>query len=335
MLGYAVRRVFQLIPVLLGITLLVFLIFHYTADPTQVILGLHGSKEQRLALRKEMGLDDPLVVQYGRYLGGLAKGDLGQSWMRRTPVAREIGEKFPHTVELTMVAMVITIVVGVFLGVLSAVRPYTLIDYLSMTLALLAVSIPVFVLGLLLIMFLAVDLKVLPINGRMSATLLDTFRPPTNFYLTYALLHGQWPFAKDLLRHMAMPAFVLSAATTALVARMTRATMLEVIGQDFIRTARAKGLAERVVIYKHALKNAMIPIVTVIGLELGKLLGGALLTETVFTWPGLGTLTISALEAQDLPLVQGVVVLIATLFVTANLAVDLLYAALDPRIRYA
>jgi peptide/nickel transport system permease protein len=201
--------------------------------------------------------------------------------------------------------------------------------------ALLAVSIPVFVLGLFLISWFAIDLNWLPINGRMDALMLDSYRPPTNFYLSYALFTGKWRYAADLIKHMLMPAVVLASATTALLARMTRATMLEVLQQDYVRTARAKGLSQRVVIFKHALKNAMIPVVTVIGLQLGGLLGGALLTETVFTWPGLGTLTIAAMDAQDLPLVQGVVMLLAVLFVVSSLVVDILYAFLDPRIKYS
>lgn len=335
MTGYIAKRLLQLVPVVLGITLLVFLIFHYTSDPTQVILGMHGSAQQRAALREQLGLNDPVLVQYARYLGNAVQGDLGKSWMRKTPVSSEIAQKFPHTVELTIIAMSITVVVGILIGVISAVKTYTLVDYLSMSLALLALSIPVFVLGLIFISIFSVKLGWLPINGRMSASLLDTFRPPTNFYLTYALFTGKWPFLKDLVAHMLMPAVVLSGATTALVARMTRTTMLEVIRQDYIRTAKAKGLSQRVVIFRHALKNAMIPIITVIGLQFGHLLGGALLTESVFTWPGVGTLTISAVEAQDLPLVQGVVILVATLFVVANLAVDLTYAFFDPRIKYA
>jgi len=333
--GYIARRLLQLVPVLLGITLLVFLIFHFTSDPTQVILGMHGSAQQREALREQLGLNDPVLVQYARYLGNAVQGDLGNSWMRKTPVSSEIAQKFPHTVELTVIAMAITIVVGILIGVISAVKTYTVTDYISMTVALIALSIPVFVLGLFFISIFSVKLGWLPINGRMSAALLDSFKPPTNFYLTYALFTGKWAFLKDLASHIVMPAVVLSGATTALVARMTRTTMLEVIRQDYIRTARAKGLSQRVVIFRHALKNAMIPIVTVIGLQFGHLLGGALLTESVFTWPGVGTLTISAVEAQDLPLVQGVVIMVATLFVLANLAVDLTYAFFDPRIKYA
>ncbi|HYG57848.1 MAG TPA: ABC transporter permease [Symbiobacteriaceae bacterium] len=335
MVGYIARRVLQLFPVLLGITLLVFVIFHFTADPTQIMLGLHGSEQQRQALRKELGLDDPVLVQYARYIGGVVQGDLGDSWMRKSPVASEIAQKFPHTVELTVVAMLITITVGIFVGVISAVKPYSLVDYGSMTLALIAVSVPVFVLGLVFISVFAVQLDWLPINGRMEAVMLDQFKPPTGYYITYALFTGKWTYLKDLLSHLIMPAIVLAAATTALVARMTRAQMLEVIRQDYIRTARAKGLAQRVVVYKHALKNAMIPIITVIGLQFGHLLGGALLTESIFTWPGMGSLTIAAVEAQDLPLVQGVVMLVATLFVVANLAVDMIYAFVDPRIKFA
>jgi len=335
MAGYISRRVLQLVPVLLGITLLVFLIFHFTADPTQVILGMHGSAQQREALRERLGLNDPILVQYGRYLGNVLQGDLGDSWMRKTPVSEEISNKFPHTVELTVVAMIITVLVGILVGVISAVKPYSIPDYLSMTFALVGISIPVFVLGLLLISFFSVNLRWLPINGRMSSIMLEAFSPPSNYYLLYATFTGKWAAAWDLLKHIIMPAVTLAAASTALVARMTRATLLEVVRQDYIRTARAKGLPERVVIYKHALKNAMIPVITVIGLQFGALLGGALLTESVFTWPGMGTLVIAAVEAQDLPLVQGVVLLVATLFVVANLVVDLLYAFFDPRIRYS
>jgi peptide/nickel transport system permease protein len=335
MAAFIAKRILQLIPVLLGITLLVFFIFHYTADPTQIILGMHGSAEQREALRERLGLNDPVLVQYGRYLGGLVQGQLGDSWMRRTPVAQEIAQKFPHTVELTVAAMVITVVFGILIGVISAVKQYSFLDYSTMTAALLAVSIPVFVLGLFFISIFAVKLDWLPINGRMNASMLHDFNPPTGYYLTYALFTGKWAYAKDLAAHLVMPAVVLGAATTALLARMTRATMLEVIRQDYIRTALAKGLSQRVVIFKHALKNAMIPIITVIGLQFGSLLAGALLTESIFTWPGIGTLTISAVDAQDLPLVQGVVILVATLFVVANLVVDVLYAFVDPRIKYA
>jgi peptide/nickel transport system permease protein len=335
MASYIARRLLQLIPVLLGITLLVFLIFHYTSDPTQVILGMHGSEQQRVALREQLGLNDPVLVQYGHYIGKALTGDLGQSWMRKSSVTGEIADRFPHTVELTVVAMLITVIFGILIGVVSAVKPYTLVDYGSMTLALLAVSIPVFVLGLFFISIFSLKLGWLPINGRMSAAMLDNFKPPTGFYLTYALFTGKWAYFKDLAAHMVMPAVVLAAATTALVARMTRTTMLEVVQQDYVRTAKAKGLSQRVVIFKHALKNAMIPIITVIGLQFGGLLGGALLTESVFTWPGIGTLTISAVEAQDLPLVQGVVILVATLFVLANLVVDMTYALFDPRIKYA
>jgi peptide/nickel transport system permease protein len=335
MVGFVAKRVLQLVPVLLGITLLVFFIFHYTADPTQIILGMHGSEQQREALREELGLNDPVLVQYGRYLAGVVQGHLGDSWTRHTPVASEIAEKFPHTVELTVAAMVITVVFGILIGVISAVKQYSFLDYSTMTLALLAVSIPVFVLGLFFISLFAVKLNWLPINGRMDSSMLHDFTPPTGYYLTYAIFTGKWKFAKDLAAHMLMPAVVLGAATTALLARMTRATMLEVIRQDYIRTAQSKGLSQRVVIFKHALKNAMIPIITVIGLQFGSLLAGALLTESIFTWPGLGTLTITAVESQDLPLVQGVVILVATLFVVANLVVDVLYAFVDPRIKYS
>lgn len=335
MYRYIGRRLLALVPVLIGVTLLVFLVFHYTADPADVILGQHALPEAKAKLNASLGWNDPIYLQYGRFVGRLLQGDLGDSWITRSAVAREITARFGHTVELTLLAMLMTATVGILVGVLSAVRRYSLLDHVTMIAALVGVSMPVFWLGLELINLFSVQLGWTPINGRMDPVLLSNFKSPTSFYLSYALVTGQWRLARDLAAHIILPAIALSTVTTAIVARMTRATMLEVLQQDFVRTARAKGLAERVVIFRHSLKNALVPVITVIGLQFGVLLGGAVLTETVFTWPGLGTLAITAVQNQDVPLVQGVVILVAAIFVLANLIVDLLYAWLDPRIRYS
>lgn len=335
MLRYIGMRLLQLIPTIIGITLLVFLIFHAVADPAEAILGLHGSPEKMAELRQELGLNDPVYVQYGRFVRDLARGDLGRSWYLKRPVTTEVLSHFPHTIELTVAAMLITSLLGVVSGVVAAVRHQTWLDYTAMMGSLVAVSMPIFWLGLVVIEFFGVKLGLFPLNGRMDPAMLADFHSPTGFYTFYALFTGHWKELFNLLHHLILPALVLATATTALIARITRSTMLEVLRLDYIRTARAKGVAERVVIYRHALKNAMIPVVTVIGLQFGVLLGGAILTETVFSWPGIGTLTLQAVGNNDLPLIQGVVILGATMFLLINLMVDLAYAYLDPRIRYS
>lgn len=335
MLRYIARRLLQTVPTVLGITLLVFLLFRSVADPAEAILGLHGSPAQKEELRRTLGLYDPLPVQYGRFLGQMATGNLSDSWYLKQPVADEIRSRFPHTVELTVAAMLITAAAGITAGVLAAVRRQTWIDYTAMVTSLVAVSMPVFWLGLVAISILAVKWHWFPLNGRMDPVLLASATFPSGFYIGHSLLAGQWQHLADLLRHLVLPALVLAAASTALVARLTRSTMLEVIRQDFIRTARAKGLGERTVIFRHALKNSLIPVVTVLGLQFGSLLGGAVLTETVFSWPGIGHLTLQAVGNGDLPLIQGIVIVVATTFVLINLVVDLAYLVLDPRIRYS
>ncbi len=335
MLRYIGRRLLHLIPTVIGISVLVFLLFRLVADPAEAILGLHGTPAQKEELRRTLGLYDPLYVQYGRYLWGLLQGDLGLSWYLKRPVAAEVLGHFPHTLELTVAAMLITAVLGIGTGVVAAVRRQTWVDYLAMMVSLLAVSMPIFWLGLVVIGTFAARLAWFPMNGRLDPVLLADFHAPTDFYVAYSLLKGNWPVLLNLLHHLALPAIVLATATTALVARLTRSTMLEVIRQDFVRTARAKGLGERTVIFRHALRNALIPVVTVLGLQFGSLLGGAVLTETVFSWPGIGLLTLQAIGNNDLPLIQGIVILGALVFVLINLVVDLSYLLLDPRIRYA
>ncbi|MHB9143832.1 MAG: ABC transporter permease [Symbiobacteriia bacterium] len=336
MLSYIIRRLLLTIPVLLGITLLSFTALSLTADPTSAILGQHATIERMAELRQTMGLNDPLIVQYGRYLGRLGHGDLGRSWMTRAPVITEIAQRFPHTVELTLLATLLSVILGLAVGVLSAVKQYSWFDHITMVLALVGVSMPIFWLGLLLIAIFPVWLGIFHVSGLIDTKLaLTSFDPKTHFYLIESLVTGNWEVFANVLSHMFLPALALAAASTALIARMTRSTMLEVVRQDYVRTARAKGLSERLVVYKHALKNALIPVLTVVGLQFGALLGGAVLTETTFSLPGVGKLAVDAILNGDMPLVNGIVLLVAVAFVAVNLLTDLLYAWLDPRIHYS
>lgn len=336
MLSYIIRRLLMTIPVLLGITLLSFTSLSLTADPTSAILGQHASLERMAELRQEMGLNDPVVVQYWHYLVHLSHGDLGRSWMTRAPVTTEIAQRFPHTVELTVLAIILSVILGIAVGVVSAVKQYSWFDHVSMVFALVGVSMPIFWLGLILIAIFPVKLGLFHVSGLIDTNLaLTSFDPKTHFYLTESLLTGNWKVFSNVLGHMFLPALALAAASTALIARMTRSTLLEVVRQDYVRTARAKGLSERLVVYKHALKNAMIPVFTVVGLQFGALLGGAVLTETTFSLPGVGKLAVDAILNGDMPLVNGIVLLVAFAFVLVNLLVDVLYGYLDPRIHYS
>jgi len=333
MTSYIARRLLAILPVLLGISIIVFLIMHLIpGDPVLVMLGEKASPERAEELRRALGLYDPLHVQYGRFLLRALQGDLGRSIRTQEMVTREIAVRFPATLELTICALLLAVLAGVLLGVIAAVRQYSVWDNLSMVVAVAGVSMPVFWLGLMLIFLFGVALEWLPISGRLSVDVHLTWI--TGLHLLDALLTRNGAAFWDALRHLVLPSVALGAIQMALIARMTRSSMLEVIRQDYIRTARSKGLAERVVIYKHALKNALIPVVTVVGLTVGRLLGGAVLTETIFSWPGLGKFAVDAIYARDYPQVQGVVLLIATGFVLVNLLVDVIYVFLDPRIRY-
>ncbi|HBF40175.1 MAG TPA: peptide ABC transporter permease [Firmicutes bacterium] len=334
MLKYTIKRVLMLIPVLLGVSLFVFIIMHvFTGDPASLILGQHATQAQVEALRQELGLKDPIYVQFGRFLWQLVHGDFGRSLMTKRPVLDDLLSQFPATIELAVFSLAIASLVGIFVGVISAVKRYSFFDYVSMIGALLGVSMPIFWLGLILIIIFCINLQWLPVAGR-----IDIGMEPTNithFYLLDSLLTGNWASFWSAFRHIILPGIALAAYSMAIIARMTRSTMLEVVKQDYIRTAHAKGLDEKTVVYHHALKNALIPIVTVIGLQFGFLLGGAVLTETVFSWPGIGSLTANAILASDYPMVQGSVILVAAVFVVVNLLVDLLYHYLDPRIHYS
>jgi len=301
-------------------------------DPVLVMLGEKASPERAEELRRALGLYDPLHVQYGRFLLRALQGDLGRSIRTQEMVTREIAVRFPATLELTICALFLAVAAGVLFGVIAAVRQYSVWDNLSMVVAVAGVSMPVFWLGLMLIFLFGVALAWLPISGRLSVDV--HLARITGLHLLDALLTRNGAAFWDALRHLVLPSVALGAIQMAIIARMTRSSMLEVIRQDYIRTARSKGLAERVVIYKHALKNALIPVVTVVGLTVGRLLGGAVLTETIFSWPGLGKFAVDAIYARDYPQVQGVVLLIAAGFVLVNLLVDVIYVFLDPRIRY-
>lgn len=335
MAQYILRRLLNLLPVLLGITLLVFTLLHLIpGDPAVVILGERATPEQVAALRERLGLNQPLPLQYLIFLWNLVRLDFGTSIISGVTIAEEIKTRWPATFELSVAAMLIAIILGIPAGVLAAVRKNSAVDNLTMSASLLGVSMPVYWLGLLLIYLFAVNLNWLPPSGRISIDAGFNFKPITNFYLLDALLQLNFKALKDVLAHLVLPALTLSTIPLAIIARITRSAMLEVLSQDYIRTARAKGQLERWVIFKHALKNALLPVVTIIGLQFGTLLGGAILTETIFSWPGIGSWIYEGILARDYPVVQGGVVFVAVAFVLINLLVDLSYALLDPRIQY-
>jgi peptide/nickel transport system permease protein len=331
--AYIIRRVLGLIPVLLGITLLVFFLIRLIpGDPAVTMLGDRARLEDVERVRELLGLNDPLHIQYFKYMGQLFRGDLGESIINRTKVTYELRYRLPATIEMIAGAMVIGVTVGLIVGVISAIRRNSWFDVLGMIGALLGVSMPIFWLALILIYALAVNNKILPPSSRLDVQLY--IPRVTGFVLIDTLLAGDFGAFMNAIWHMILPSFVLSTVIMPGLARITRASMLEVLRQDYVRTARAKGLRERVVVYGHALKNALLPIVTVIGGWLAGLLGGAILTETVFSWPGMGTWTYRAILGRDYPIVQGSVLVSATIYVFVNLAVDVLYAFIDPRIRY-
>jgi len=334
MAKYIIKRLLLLIPVLIGVSLLVFVVMHmFTTDPAATILGQHAKQDQILALREQLGLNKPIYVQYWNFLVGIFHGNLGDSLMTKTPVWNEIKARFPATIELALAAVIFASIFGVIMGVISAIKQNSVVDYICMVVSLLGVSMPIFWLGLIFILVFSVQLHWLPVAGRIDIGLEPI--KITGLYLIDSLATGNMDAFFSALKHLILPAVALGSTSTAIIARMTRSTMLEVVRQDYIRTARAKGLLERPIIFGHALKNALIPIVTVIGLQLGSLLGGAVLTETVFSWPGVGKYVVEAILASDYPVVQGSVMMMAVIFVLVNLIVDIIYAFIDPRIKYS
>ncbi len=307
--SYVLTRVASLVPVLLGVSLLAFALANLApGDPAEQVLrqgGQEPSREQVQALRHQLGLDAPFVVRYGRWLGRAVRGDLGRSYADRRPVAGELARRFPATLELAVAAMGLALLVGVVTGVIAAVRRDSLVDHACRVVALLFASLPGFALSLLLVYVIAVQLHLLPVAG----------------------------YSGGDLAHLTLPATALSAATAATLMRLTRSSVLEVWGLDFVRTARAKGLSEEVVLWVHALKNALLPIVTVAATGFGRMLGGASIVEVIFAWPGIGKYVVDAIYARDYPVIQGFVLWMGITFVAVNLAADLLYRFIDPRIR--
>jgi ABC-type dipeptide/oligopeptide/nickel transport system permease component len=303
---YALRRLVGAVPVLLAVALLVFLMLHLVpGDPARVVGGMDATDEQVREIRRELRLDEPLPVQFARFLAGAVTGDLGRSYVTGEPVAVEVARRLGATIELAVASLLLTVALGMAIGIVSARRPGSVVDATGMAGALIAVSIPTFWLGLLLQIVFSLWLGWLPSAGRAG-----------------------WA-------SLVLPAVTLSAFSVAIVARMTRSSLLEVLGQDFVRTAEAKGLSPAVVLLRHALLNALVPIVTILGLRFGYLLGGAVVTETVFAWPGLGRFIVASIKARDFPSIQGGILVMAACFVLVNLVVDLLYGWLDPRMRRA
>ena len=334
MLKYIFKRILMLIPVLIGVSIIVFLIMRvFSPDPAPIVLGQHATQTAVEAWRQANGLNDPILLQYFHFITGALTGDLGTSFYTKMPVLKEIFSRFPATIELAVVAIMLASIFGILIGVVSAVKKNSIFDNAGMLLALIGVSMPIFWLGILLIIFFSGTLHWLPSSGRINPMLQPG--SVTGFYLIDSLIAGNMDSFGDAVRHLVLPASALAMYSMAIIARMTRSSMLETLQQDYIRTARAKGVSEGRVIRKHALRNGLIPIVTVIGLQLGSLLGGAVLTETVFSWPGIGSYTVACILKSDFPVVQGVVLLVAFIFVLVNLLVDVIYAFLDPRIKYS
>ncbi|PAV30464.1 peptide ABC transporter permease [Virgibacillus profundi] len=333
MLSYTLKRIFQLIPVLLGMTFIVsMLIRAIPGNPAQVILGQQATAEAVQALTEKLGLDKPWYIQYIDYLKGILTGDLGESFRTHAPVVEEIWPYLAATVELAVFAMIIAIFIGINAGIVSAWFQNSWFDYIAMVLALVGVSMPIFWLGLLGQWGFALELNWLPTTGRESVR--DPVNAITNFYIIDTIIQGEWGQLKEVIRHLILPGLSLATIPMAIIARMTRSSMLEVMRSDYIRTAKAKGQKMFFVIYKHALKNAFIPVLTIIGLQLGLLLGGAILTETIFAWPGIGRYIYDAIGFRDYPVIQSGILVVAFIFVMINLIVDLLYSFIDPRIKY-
>ncbi len=302
---YILRRLLSLIPVLIGISLFVFLLMHLTpGDPAQLMLGEGAPAHQLEVLRESMGLNEPLHIQYFSWLKNAARLDFGHSLRSKKPVSTEILDRLPATAELAMAAVAIAVLIGVPVGILSASKPNSWFDNVAMVGALTGVGMPAFWQGIMLILLFSVTFQILPSSGRM----------------------GGW-------QYLVLPAITLGTAATASIARLTRSAMLDVLQQDYIRTARSKGLPRRTVIYRHALRNALIPVVTMIGLQFGGLMSGAVLTETIFAWPGIGRMLVEAINNKDFPLVQGTIMTFAITYALVNLVIDLLYAFLDPRLK--
>src|SRR5689334_11497699 len=333
MIRFILRRLAGLVLVLAGVSIITFALSQLVpVDPAATALGQNAREDQIQAYRKELGLDRPAVVQYFSYVSRLLQGDWGKSIRTRRPVADDLRDFFPATMELSLAAMVVAVILGIALGIVAAVRRNSLLDGFARMFALVGGSLPIFFVGLLMLALFYSRLRWLPGPGRLDTVL----RPPphvTGLYTVDSLLAGNWALFKNSLLHLVLPAVTLGYFSTAVLLRMTRSSMLEVLNQDYVRTAQAKGLRDRVVILRHALKNAMIPVLTTIGIVFGSLLSGAVLTETIFGWPGLGRYATTSVTSLDLPAAMGVTLIAAVVYPVVNMLVDIGYHALDPRIR--
>lgn len=337
MFRYLFRKLWLIIPTFLGITLLTFIFIHLIpGDPILILAGERGITPERYEmLRIEYGYDQPMIVQYWQYLKSVLQGDLGTSLNTHRPVWEEFLPRFKATLELGICAMLFATLVGIPTGILAAIKRGSVFDHVSVGAALTGYSMPIFWWGMMLIMFVSVQLDLTPVSGRISdMVFLDDSQPLTGFMLIDTLFFGEAGDFKDAVHHMILPAIVLGTIPLAVIVRMTRSSLLEVLSEPYILTARAKGLSRARVILIHALRNALVPVVTVIGLQIGTLLAGAILTETIFSWPGVGRWIIEALQRRDYPVVQSGVLLIASLIILVNLLVDLLYGLINPRIRH-
>jgi peptide/nickel transport system permease protein len=333
MTTYIARRVLLLIPLLFGISLVTFIGMHVIpGDASSALTGQGVTAADIARVRRQLHLDQPIIVQYGYFLAGIVHGDFGMSLRTHNPVVQDVAQALPTTIQLTLAALVIAVVVGVSVGIVAAPHRGSFLDTISMSTVLVGVSMPVFWTGILLLILFGATLQWLPIGGTLDNSV--TLHRITGMTVLDSVLTGNVDALRSSVQHLILPAVTLALFPMASISRMTRATMVEELGADHVRTARAKGLPRGAVVWKHALRNALIPVVTVIGLQLGLLLSGAVLTETVFALPGIGQLAVTSILYRDYPVVQGVVIIAAFLFVIVNLGVDILYALLNPRIEY-
>ena len=334
MLRFAVRRLLLLVPILIGLSILIFFwIRALPGSPAEALLGERATDESIAQVRDQYGLDDPFYEQYWRYLQTIGSGDLGTSIRSRRPITEEIKDRFPATIELAVGAMLFATLIGIPLGFIAAKRHGSPVDHASLFLSLIGVSIPIFFLAIVLKWVFSVELGWLPSIGRQDV--LIEAEHPTNFYILDGIVTRNWEATWDAIQHLILPAIALGSIPLAIIARITRASVLDVQNEDYVRTARAKGISNRAVDSRHVLRNAMLPISTIVGLQVGLLLSGAILTETVFAWPGIGTWLQAAIENRDYPVIQGGVLFVAIVVVLVNLLVDISYGFLNPRIRLA
>jgi peptide/nickel transport system permease protein len=331
MLGYLLGRIIATVPVVVLISLLVFLLIHAApGDPADLLLSDEASAADIAEARRRWGLDQPIYVQYLRFLANIASGDLGTSFKYSDPVISLIGERLPATIELAIASLLIAILIGIPLGVWAGAKPNSWVDNLGSMFGFFGISMPSFWLGIMMILIVSGYFNWLPSSGRSTYGVGHG----SDFYVIQSLLKGNMKTAWDGIKYIIMPAIALGTGMMGLVMRVTRSSVLEIMSEDYVRTARAKGLGERTVLWRHVLRNALVPVITVVGLELGTLLSGSIIVETVFAWPGSGSLLIAAIQSRDYPLITGTVLTYTVAFVVINFAIDILYALIDPRIRF-